>query len=57
MGRVVAVRLIELPFAAEIDAGRRRQAHFVAGTSAQAKDCRKYGDPHDEPLIDKGILY
>src|ERR1700675_1881741 len=32
--RVVAFRLIELPLTAEIDAGRRRHAQFVACTSA-----------------------
>jgi hypothetical protein len=47
--RIVAVRRVELPLTAEIDARRRRRALLLAGARAEENDCRKHGEPHDAP--------
>jgi hypothetical protein len=44
--RIVAIRRIEIPAAAEIDAGRWRLLEFLARASGEGHDCQHDDEPH-----------
>jgi hypothetical protein len=44
--RIVAIGVVELPAAAEIDAGRRRLGELFARTRCEKHHCQEHEEPH-----------